>query len=104
MRIAALTPMLVLALGACTDDPAAGATHRRDADRLYRCDQGQFIVRLEGEDVSVTFDGETRRLSRQVSASGERYGSGDWTFWSKGDGAMLDSPGLSLRDCRLVRR
>ena len=102
MRTAPLTLTLSLAVCACSDDPAAADVHRRDVDLLYRCNQGQFMVRLEGGDASVTIDGETRQLSRQVSASGERYSSGDWMFWSQGDEAMLDGPRVSLRNCRLV--
>jgi membrane-bound inhibitor of C-type lysozyme len=86
--------------------PAASAAPAAPAEATfaYLCPDGiGFDVRLEGELAWLTVANETFVLRREPAASGVKYGDGRWAYWSKGEKAVLEGPGVVHRDCRTVR-
>lgn len=88
---------LSLPLGAASDIVTAG----------YICDGGapfRVTYLAAGPDrlAIVPIDGTARFFVNVIAASGARYVSGTWEWWSKGDGARLTdlTHEDDARDCR----
>ena len=104
---------------------AATAAHQRDAVPAvegfesvvrYQCrsqaDQNDGVVIVGFKDHQATLllptgntataDWQRQQLKRVHSASGARYQSEHWLFWTQGDEAQLDGPGFSERSCAVA--
>lgn len=71
----------------------------------YQCGNQPLDIRLNNsaQQVRVIIDGSEQLLHQVVSASGARYSNAYYTFWSKGDTAMiLRGTTVILDDCKLV--
>lgn len=67
----------------------------------YACNDGAFLsVRFEGDVADVTLvDGRRAQLARRSAASGARYASDAFEFWSKGDAAGWTENGSPATTC-----
>lgn len=71
----------------------------------YQCEKQQLDVRLNNEiqQVKLIIDGKEQQLHQVVSASGAKYSNDDYSFWSKGDQAMiLRGDTIILNNCALI--
>jgi putative lipoprotein len=75
--------------GMATDAPAPAI----DVVQVYRCNGTLHAVDQMDDAVMVHFKDQARRLGREKSASGVKYGDGQVTFWSKGREATLSYSG-----------
>ncbi|GEM_PF-738260 len=72
----------------------------------FHCPGGKtFTARFTNtkpQSVSILFEGSTEpvELPLAISASGARYTDGKTTFWTKGNEALFESPGLNLNGCK----
>lgn len=85
----------------------AAKTEKTTTETLmyYQCGNQPLDIRLDNEaqQVSVIIDGNEQLLHQVVSASGAQYSNAYYTFWSKGDSAMiLRGTTIILNDCKLV--
>jgi len=69
---------------------------------VYECTGYEFIARTGPGEMAVWLEDRYLVLSRQYSASGEKYVEGDVTFWIKGDEAMLILDKQKYGDCVLA--
>ncbi|WP_370548574.1 MliC family protein [Edwardsiella tarda] len=70
----------------------------------YRCGTLPLTVQQDNaqRQVRMVLDGRALTLRQTVSASGVRYSDGQYTFWSKGDGAFVERDGhIIVNDCLL---
>lgn len=110
-----LIPVISLLPAGCDKNEAlkpvgeqnAGADSLQKAERVddnvffYICENDfLFRVLMEGEQASVFLPDTTLRLPHVVSASGAKFGEGDFTYWSKGDAARLELKDVTYQACR----
>ncbi|MBK5142407.1 MliC family protein [Budviciaceae bacterium BWR-B9] len=72
----------------------------------YQCEGQSLAVILNNEKqtVNVIIAGEPQLLHQVVSASGAKYSNSKYSFWSKGDTAMvLKGDDIIINDCKLVQ-
>jgi membrane-bound inhibitor of C-type lysozyme len=85
----------------CSQAPLDGNSHWL----TFRCPKGQTVdARFEQQDdfVSVHFAGREFRLPHVIAASGARYSDGKFTFWNKGNTAMIEiDDHIVVQDCIL---
>ncbi|WP_157953006.1 MliC family protein [Limnobaculum parvum] len=98
-----LAGLFVMALTGCT----VTTEQRVEGTELnYQC-EGQslsVILNNEKQSVNVIIAGEPQQLHQVVSASGAKYSNGNYSFWSKGDTAMvLKGDDIIINDCKLVQ-
>lgn len=89
-----------IAMVGCSAQDAAKET------LVYQCETQTLAVTLDnaGDSVTLMMDGQSRRLVQAVSASGARYSDGEYTFWSKGDGAIvMRGEDIKLKECQLIK-
>lgn len=71
----------------------------------YQCGTTPLTVTLDRQrqEVSFLFDGQPLTLAQTLSASGARYSNGQYTFWSKGNGAFVERDDkVIVDDCVLT--
>lgn len=83
--------------GVATDTPAPAVS----AVQVYRCNGTLHAVDQMDDAVMLHFEDQARRLNRQKSASGAKYGDGQVTFWSKDREATLSYSGQD-QQCEMV--
>jgi len=77
-----------------------GSGHEVASTFFFECeDQSSFVARAEDGHVWLFLDDVTVNLPRRPSASGEKYQSTEYLFWSKGSGALLETTGGKRRQC-----
>jgi membrane-bound inhibitor of C-type lysozyme len=109
-RAAAL--LALAAIGACgSRDRGSDAGVVADAQSIpaataaYECDGAlEFVARVEGESAFVFLPSGTLRLAHVPSASGARYEGDGVTFWTKGEEATIEAPGIEASNCTNNRR
>lgn len=84
----------------------AGSTSHMDrvtgASVSYGCaDEYRFVATIEdgGQSVRLLLPETTLTLPHVVSASGARFSEAGYTFWSKGQEALLETPERSFDGC-----
>ena len=78
----------------------AGSGHAAASTFFFECeDQSSFVARAEDGHVWLFLEDVTVNLPRRPSASGEKYQSTAYLFWSKGSGALLETTGGKRRQC-----
>lgn len=91
-----VAPLAAGTLAAAAGENAAGQSFS------YGCgDEYRFVVQMlaGGAAVRLLLPDTTLTLPHVVSASGARYSEGRYTYWSKGDEALLEAPDLSFTGC-----
>lgn len=71
----------------------------------YTCGTLPLTVKLDNrqQQVSLIMDGKPLVLKQQIAASGTRYSDGQYTFWSKGNGAFIErNDRIIVDDCQLA--
>lgn len=83
-----------------TSDQKASPRSLPEPEYAYTC-EGNFVFSAAiGSDTAFVFLPDTSLiLLKTASASGVRYNSNGYTFWSKGDEAMLESEEENHRNC-----
>ena len=112
MRISALAIAMVATTGVASAEAtlsiplALGATDSV-LSQTYTCADGasiavQYVNAGANRLALLPIDGAERIFVNVVSASGARYVSGEYVWWSKGDGATLENEMKegSLQDCK----
>lgn len=67
----------------------------------FECqDKSVFVARVEDAHAWLFLEGVTVNLPRRPSASGEKYQSTAYLFWSKGNDARLESTDGKSRQCK----
>ncbi|WP_168189632.1 MliC family protein [Limnobaculum zhutongyuii] len=98
-----LAGLFVMGLAGCT----VTTEQRVEGTALnYQCESQQLSVILNNEQqlVNVIIAGEPQQLHQVVSASGAKYSNDKYSFWSKGDTAMvLKGDNIIINDCKLVQ-
>ena len=69
---------------------------------VYECTGYEFIARTGPGEMAVWLEDRYLILSREYSASGEKYVEGDVTFWTKGDETLLIIARQKFGDCELA--
>lgn len=72
----------------------------------YQCGTLPLTVTQHVKDDSVSFllDGKQLTLSHVKAASGAKYSDGTYSFWSKGEGAMVQrGDDIIINDCILTQ-
>ncbi|MBE9538083.1 MAG: MliC family protein [Proteobacteria bacterium] len=69
---------------------------------VYECTGYEFIARTGPGEMAVWLEDRYLVMSREYSASGEKYVEGDVTFWSKGEEALLIIDNQKFGDCKLA--
>lgn len=93
--VAGAAILLILHLSACVPWLAGDKREDRPAGEtfVYECNgQYRFTARVEGGSVWLFLPRVTVNLPHVTSASGARYQSKDYLFWSKGQEAQLEGP------------
>lgn len=88
--------LTILLLAGCSSAPVDS----------YQCEnQMSFSVEMQPDIARVKFAGEEQSLPRARSGSGTLFESADrsYSFFGKGDEAMLDWNGKALRGCKLQK-
>lgn len=68
---------------------------------VYACaNDYHFTVLVRDDSVEVDLGHLTVTLPNVPAASGARFSDGRFTFWSKGEDAVLETPGGSFDDCQ----
>lgn len=68
---------------------------------VFECPEGfSFVARVEPDKAWLFLPGITIDLPRVPSASGAKFAADGYTFWSKGDEAMMDTGANSYKGCR----
>ncbi|CAM3551811.1 MliC family protein [Rouxiella silvae] len=71
----------------------------------YSCGTTPLTVTLDkpAREVSLVLDGIQLHLPQVVAASGTRYSDGHYTFWSKGNAALVQrGDDVIINDCDLL--
>ncbi|SQI41030.1 Membrane-bound lysozyme inhibitor of C-type lysozyme precursor [Leminorella richardii] len=100
--------MMVMAAAALMAGCSASSTNQDNAEQTleYQCETKTLSVALNngGDSVVLMMDGQARHLVQVISASGAKYSDGEYTFWSKGDGAIvMRGEEIQLRECSLIK-
>ena len=96
--LCALLLAALLVSGCAEGGSSEGDAHASTFD--YACaDDFAFRVEIDGPTVRVFLPETTAELKRAEAASGAKYQGDGVTFWSKGDGALLQTPVGTHRDC-----
>lgn len=67
---------------------------------VYECDDGYgFVARIQGETAWVFLPETTAALPHVPAGAGARYSEGGITYWSKGEGALLEVAGAEHVAC-----
>ena len=69
---------------------------------VYECTAYEFIARTGPGEMAVWLEDRYLILSREYSASGEKYVESDVTFWVEGDDALLIIGNQEFGDCELA--
>ena len=104
MAVALLTALAALLLAALLVSGCArggGSENSTHASTFnYVCaDDFAFRVEIDGPTVRVLLPETTAELRRAEAASGAKYQGDGVTFWSKDNGALLETPAGTHRDC-----
>ncbi len=101
MRISSIALALLASTTAASADVSLSIPLPTDAtssvtSRIYACDGGQpFAVQYINSGPNalaiVPIKGEKRIFVNVVSASGAKYASGEYVWWTKGKTAMLEN-------------
>jgi putative lipoprotein len=82
--------------------PVSADSHPVGKTLVYECTGHEFIARTGPGELAIWLEDRYLILSREYSASGEKYVEGDVTFWSKGDEALLIIGNQTFGDCELA--
>lgn len=82
--------------------PVSADSHPVGKTLVYECTGYEFIARTGPGEMAVWLEDRYLILSRQYSASGEKYIEGDVTFWSKDEEATLIVDHQKFGDCQLA--
>lgn len=105
-RLVALS-ITAAAVACAPDSEEETASERVEAatTMVYECDDGyQFVARVQGETAWVFLPETTAALPHVPAASGARYSEGGITYWSQGEGALLEVAGTEHLTCANNRR
>ncbi|MDR0805927.1 MAG: MliC family protein [Enterobacteriaceae bacterium] len=72
----------------------------------YQCEKQPLLVTQNNEkqQVYLTIDGQPQQLNEVESASGAKYSNGIFTFWSKGNSAMvMYHDEIIINNCDLIQ-
>lgn len=68
---------------------------------VYEClNRDSVTVRIEGDIAWLFLPNETLRLAHVPSASGARFSDGDATYWSKGEGVLIEVGKVRYQGCK----
>ncbi len=68
---------------------------------VYQCNDGlRFTARIEGEKAWLFLPSGTISLPHVEAASGAKYSDGSFTFWTKGESAMLEGGNQPRTECK----
>ena len=101
-----LVPLTAVLLVACTTpgDPVSETADSRQVSAstfFFECDdQSSFVARVESSHAWLFLENITVNLPRRPSASGVKYEGVEYLFWSKGDEALLETPGKKHLNCK----
>ncbi len=71
---------------------------------LYKCENNfEFTANVTPDSVQLTLPDRQLTLPHVVSASGARYSNDTVTYWSKGDGALLETGKQSYSSCKIAQ-
>lgn len=82
--------------------PPPQAAAAAEPSSSYGCaDEYRFVATIEegGESVRLLLPDTTLSLPHVASASGARFSEAGYTYWSKGEEALLETPGRSFTGC-----
>ncbi|AKJ42232.1 MliC family protein [Pragia fontium] len=72
----------------------------------YQCEKQHLLTVIldnEKQHLQLTIDGKLRLLNQVISASGAKYSDSEYTFWSKGNSAMvMHNDDIIINDCNLL--
>jgi uncharacterized membrane protein len=94
-----LTMAITILLVACASfsgktPEVTGSGNKAVSTFFFECeDQSSFVARTEDGHVWLFLESVTVNLPRRPSASGAKYQSTEYLFWSKGDEARLETAG-----------
>ncbi len=101
--------IIAMLLLSCTGTTASESAPRSDDTQTWRkasktfvfeCnDTFSFVARVDGETAWLFLPSKTLRLTREPSASGEKFSDSQTIFWSKGDSALLEYNQTTYRNC-----
>jgi membrane-bound inhibitor of C-type lysozyme len=98
-----LTMAITILLVACASfsgktPEATGSGNKAVSTFFFECeDQSSFVARTEDGHVWLFLDSVTVNLPRRPSASGAKYQSTEYLFWSNGDEARLETARYEFR-------
>lgn len=85
-------------------NPEFPSIETADVDAYVCGDSLRFTAHVTRDSSWLFLPDTALKLIPQRSASGARFVSGSYFYWSKGDSALLQIPGQTLRSCRTIPR
>ena len=106
--------IVVMLLSGCTSKTTVDHANRLNNPHIarktpktfvYDCNNTfSFVARVNGDMVWLFLPYETLRLTREPSASGEKFSDSQTLFWVKGDAALLEYNDTTYRKCSNNRK